>query len=366
MASSTRSIVAYAASVPLFLAAPAPAMLPHGQFGSGTMQPAATVTIGTASASAWWGNGFTPQDGYAELTANAGATQTRAMLIAVPMPAAGTYNVSAEVWMTSHTRQTAYWHVLAVADTTILDLGNAGIPLTVTQAGVKSLTSDAPPAGTANGVWRAQTKSFTISTADAAAYHYVVFAFVGSQATGDTLRFRNINSTIPWASTLTDGLDAVWVTSASGLSNLSQVNWSNIVRTSKEPQINWPSVTTPWYPRAAADRFGVKLTGTIRTPSAGLWNFRLGGDDGCQLRINGSLVVNHDGLHSYNKKTGAVNLTAGTHTVEVVFFENSGHAGLTLEWASPGTTAYSIVPSTAYRARDPEVRIVRWREAPAE
>lgn len=70
------------------------------------------------------------------------------------------------------------------------------------------------------------------------------------------------------------------------------------------------------------------LTGYITFSSAGTYSFSTGSDDGSMLYIDGQLVVNNDGLHSYATASGSVSLAAGEHTIRVLQFENGGDTGL--------------------------------------
>ena len=96
-----------------------------------------------------------------------------------------------------------------------------------------------------------------------------------------------------------------------------------------------------------SDNFGVVFEGWIDAPSEGNYTFSLTSDAGSQLFVDGFKVVDHDGIHTFNEKTGTVYLKAGVHAVRVNFFEYTGACGLQLKWAPPGTTTRVFVPSTA-------------------
>jgi hypothetical protein len=82
--------------------------------------------------------------------------------------------------------------------------------------------------------------------------------------------------------------------------------------------------------------FGVDLTGAFTVSTPGRYAFRLAADDGAKLFIDGVQVVNDDGYHVTIAKDGAVDLAAGTHTIEVQYWQGPGPLALTLEVAPDG------------------------------
>lgn len=148
------------------------------------------------------------------------------------------------------------------------------------------------------------------------------------------------------------GLAAQFFALASAPSNLASVNWSAAPSaTGPVPYVyflNAADASNPFWNSGPMTRYGVRLTGLIEVPQSGLWTFRLGSDDGSRLLINGEQVINHDGTHSYSTRNGSVNLTAGRHAIEILFFENGGNHALTLAWQGPGVPTMSPVPPSAF------------------
>ena len=95
------------------------------------------------------------------------------------------------------------------------------------------------------------------------------------------------------------------------------------------------------------DNFGAVFEGWIEAPTEGTYTMSLTSDAGSQLYLDGVLVIDHNGIHTYSEKTGTVYMKAGFHTIRIPFFEATGTCGLTLKWATPGTTTRVNVPSTA-------------------
>ncbi len=73
---------------------------------------------------------------------------------------------------------------------------------------------------------------------------------------------------------------------------------------------NWPSATFA---------FGADFTATISAPTTGDYTFNFGTDDGGYLLIDGDVVANQGGIHAIAFQDYVVNLTAGTHTLEVQY-----------------------------------------------
>jgi len=59
--------------------------------------------------------------------------------------------------------------------------------------------------------------------------------------------------------------------------------------------------------------------------------FTLGSDDGSALRVDGDLLIDNWGLHSYSIKTGIITLDPGVHDLSLVYFEWSADAEIMFE-----------------------------------
>jgi PA14 domain-containing protein len=94
------------------------------------------------------------------------------------------------------------------------------------------------------------------------------------------------------------------------------------------------------------DYFALRYTGKIEIEKADRYTFFLDSDDGSLLLIDGTVVVNNDGRHTRKKLSGSIDLTAGSHDIEVHYFEYFGFNVLNLSWARPGSKE-SMVPASA-------------------
>ena len=63
-----------------------------------------------------------------------------------------------------------------------------------------------------------------------------------------------------------------------------------------------------------AENFGIRLTGMIRVPADGLYEFALTSDDGSTLTVGGRLVVDNDDFHGAEEKAGMMHaISDSTH-----------------------------------------------------
>jgi hypothetical protein len=95
-----------------------------------------------------------------------------------------------------------------------------------------------------------------------------------------------------------------------------------------------------------ADNFGFRFTGTVSVPAAGEYTFYTNSDEGSNLYINGSLVVNNDGWHPVREASGKVTLPAGKHQLVVTYFEIGGDTTLQVSWAGPSFAKTELVPDS--------------------
>ncbi|MBN2327162.1 MAG: chitobiase/beta-hexosaminidase C-terminal domain-containing protein, partial [Candidatus Omnitrophica bacterium] len=78
------------------------------------------------------------------------------------------------------------------------------------------------------------------------------------------------------------------------------------------------------------DDFVLLATGVIIIPESGTWTFGINSDDGARLRIDDRDVIVDDTTHAVQDALASISLTAGRHTIELVYFERSGGAELEL------------------------------------
>ena len=71
---------------------------------------------------------------------------------------------------------------------------------------------------------------------------------------------------------------------------------------------------------------GFKSSRSITVNQSGTYQFVIGSDDGAQLYVDNSLIINQWADGSWRTSTGSVSLAAGTHNLELRYYENTGNA----------------------------------------
>jgi hypothetical protein len=117
------------------------------------------------------------------------------------------------------------------------------------------------------------------------------------------------------------------------------------------PSINEQAGTGPFYPTGPTDYFGVEYSGAIFVTlhdaflRPGQVQFTLASDDGAKLFVDGSLLIDNDGLHGDRELSRTVPLGFGGHNIRVLYYENTGGAGVRLNWQ--GVSGETAAPTVA-------------------
>jgi hypothetical protein len=83
------------------------------------------------------------------------------------------------------------------------------------------------------------------------------------------------------------------------------------------------------------DDYGFLFEGFIKVNQDGLYTFYLNSDDGSRLLIDGKQIIDHDGVHGMDEKSGETALAAGFHKIRVEYFQGAGGSGLSLHVKGP-------------------------------
>jgi alpha-L-fucosidase len=102
------------------------------------------------------------------------------------------------------------------------------------------------------------------------------------------------------------------------------------VAVSVMPEVSLPAASV------RAERLGHRFTGWIEVPRDDVYRFALRSDDGSRLLVGGAVVVDNDGLHGSEERTGQAALAAGLHPIRVEWFNKTGGTDLRLRWAAAG------------------------------
>ena len=78
------------------------------------------------------------------------------------------------------------------------------------------------------------------------------------------------------------------------------------------------------FPNGSGDDFAILVTGCINVGKTGEMTFGVTSDDGGRLRVDGNDVIVDDGIHAPWTTVGMVNLSKGSHEIELVYFERMG------------------------------------------
>jgi len=100
------------------------------------------------------------------------------------------------------------------------------------------------------------------------------------------------------------------------------------------------------------DYFIVRWTGDLEIKIGGVYTFYDTSDDGSKVSIDNQLVINNDGLHGPEEKTGAMELATGRYPVTVDFFEKDGGADYKLEYSGPDTGDQGELSGVEHRGED--------------
>src|SRR5690606_31498911 len=123
--------------------------------------------------------------------------------------------------------------------------------------------------------------------------------------------------------------------------SLSQINWSAVKRQGRTRDFDLT-------PRIQDDHFWFAFDGFINIRRAGQYIFQLGSDEGSRLTLNGQLLIGHDGIHTFSRKTSQpVSLTKGAHRIFVQYFEHTGDERLEVSYSGPDTHGQMMPISAA-------------------
>ena len=100
--------------------------------------------------------------------------------------------------------------------------------------------------------------------------------------------------------------------------------------------------------RQRDSNYGLRFQGLIDITAAGSYTFYTTSDDGSKLYINDAEVVNNDGAHGMQERSGTVTLGVGFHPIRVEFFQGGGGQGLEVRYAGPGISKQLIPNSALY------------------
>jgi len=118
---------------------------------------------------------------------------------------------------------------------------------------------------------------------------------------------------------------------------LFEGNWNNLPDFGKLTPIR---TGTKAQPRLSDDtpqaNFALEFTGYMDVAGDGIYSFYVTSDDGSRLFIDDQAIVDNDGLHGPEEKSGQVALRAGLHKIKIQYFQRAGSKHLDLGYSGPG------------------------------
>lgn len=109
----------------------------------------------------------------------------------------------------------------------------------------------------------------------------------------------------------------------------------------------------------ALSNYGVWFHGRLNLARAGKYVFFLRSDDGGRIRVDGSTVVDYDGVHGAGKeRRGEIELGAGVHELWVEYFQGGGGQVLEVAMQGPGLPRRRLSPVGAAKSRGIPIPVV--------
>jgi len=102
--------------------------------------------------------------------------------------------------------------------------------------------------------------------------------------------------------------------------------------------------------------FALQFNGWLLIKSEGIYHFYTMSNDGSRLSIDNHLIVDNDGEHMMEEKSGSIMLGPGRHAIEVTYFQSGGGKGLSVMMEGPGTSKQSISPLNLFQNKQPDSR----------
>ncbi len=84
------------------------------------------------------------------------------------------------------------------------------------------------------------------------------------------------------------------------------------------------------------DHYALVLLGFVNIVQPGQYTFFSASNDGTKLYVDGRLLVDNDGPHGYQERSGRVVLRPGLHLIEVRYLQVGAAQDLKVSWAGPG------------------------------
>jgi hypothetical protein len=112
--------------------------------------------------------------------------------------------------------------------------------------------------------------------------------------------------------------------------------------------VNIASTTGNISTSGRADNLGVVFDGYVNIATSDVYRFYLTSDDGSEMFLGSTMIIDHDGLHGMTEKASSnIGLKPGKHRVKINYFESTGGAGIVAS-SSSTTAAKAVLPPGAW------------------
>ena len=108
--------------------------------------------------------------------------------------------------------------------------------------------------------------------------------------------------------------------------------------------------------QSVVENFAIRFRAELEVNIPGMYVFELYSDDGSQLYISGSLIVNNDGVHPAMSRRGRIRLRTGIHPIEIHYFQGPREA-IALQWfyQPPNGPRQIVPPHVIHHPGEPQV-----------
>lgn len=131
-------------------------------------------------------------------------------------------------------------------------------------------------------------------------------------------------------------------------------NWTKLPDFSREPVRKTVVVdAVSLEPRTANEAFGLRFEGFLRVPATGVYRFFTVSDDGSRLWIGDELVVDNDGTHGAQERSGWMPLAAGVHRIRIDYWDAIWNEFLEVTFEGPGLTRRPLPADALFHGPEP-------------
>jgi chitodextrinase len=229
------------------------------------------------------------------------------------------------------------------------DNTNPSVPqnLTATATAINTITLKWQASTDNTGIrqYRITYGAQTVSTGSSATTHVISGLNLNTNYTF-TVRAEDLGGNLSAASnsasanTFVTGL--YYEHSTGAWTDLDAINWNIAEFSGKVPNFTLA-------PRTQEDYFNFKFDGYLYIRTGGTYQFSTISSDGSRVEVNGTVVVENDGLHGNKTVTGpTLSLSGGAKRIIVKFFEYDGAQSLTVRYKGPDTgNSWINIPDNA-------------------